>query len=819
MKHSVLTWNWWNNQSVAVQNAICLAFLFLLPVFLSPDTILGDKEFMANDIVQWRGGAESVIQAREKFGYEPLWAPNMYGGMPAYFISYQLSVLNIDTLISKLFYGIFPAATFWVGLSGLFFLFRTLSISHFVSVIGAITVAFTTYIPIIIGAGHNSKFYAFNFIPWLFLGFFLLLNQYKNKWLSLAIFSCALSLELRAGHPQVTYYFGIVMAIVWLFDSYRSFKENQLQPCLKKTGLLAVGALIALLSVVHPYWSKSEFTPFSTRGGSVITESSGLNLDYAFAWSQGVGELLTLVIPNSYGGASGDGAYWGPKAFTSGPHYFGALATLFLVFGLVFYKGRWKWPFITTAFLTALFSLGNNFLFFNELMYSYLPYFSKFRTPEMWLIATVFSLTILAVFGLEEVLANKLFDKKWLYVTAAVVGFGLILALAGNSLLSFEKPGEKQQIAEQIARSNRVSVNDPRVQQSVTQVIKNQLLPQRKKATQSDSWRFVILVLIGSGLLYAVSKGKLSKELALALLAVVVAFDMISVGKRYIPHYSKVPTGFDQAAKVKQQLTSLDEYIRDNQFDSTGVWPYRSFPIASNPFNNAAPSFYYPSIGGYTAVKIGAFQDLIDHALYTAEGLPNTRVLAMLNVKYMPITQQAQLREFKTVFSDKNGVVLELEQTLPKAWFVFDAFKAESGKEALDYVSSPSFDPWSSAIVEGLEEEADFEVENESIATVTTYEPRKITIKTSNPEDGFLVLSEMYYPKGWKAFLDGNEIPIYKTNFVLRGMFVPKGEHEIELTFNPTSHEIGVLVSWFGTGLIWLLLAMGIFINQKPTDN
>jgi hypothetical protein len=191
----------------------------------------------------------------------------------------------------------------------------------------------------------------------------------------------------------------------------------------------------------------------------------------------------------------------------------------------------------------------------------------------------------------------------------------------------------------------------------------------------------------------------------------------------------------------------------------------------------------------------------------------------MLNVKYMPITQQAQLPEFKTVFSDKNGVVLELEQTLPKAWFVFDANKATSGKEALDYVSSPSFDPWSSAIVEGLEVEADFEVEDESIATVTTYEPRKITIKTSNPEDGFLVLSEMYYPKGWKAFLDGNEIPIYKTNFVLRGMFVPKGEHEIELTFNPTSHETGVLVSWFGTGLIWLLLAMGIFKNQKQTDN
>lgn len=818
MKNKLSSWDWWNNQSNLVKNLICLSFLFLLPVVLSPDTILGDKEFMANDIVQWKGGAESLIQAREKYGYEPLWAHNMYGGMPAYFISYALSVTNIDSLISQWFYGIFPAATFWVGLTGLFFLFRFLSASHFASVFGAITVAFTTYIPIIIGAGHNSKFYAFNFIPWLFLGFFMILNGKKNFLLSLSVFALALSLELRAGHPQVTYYFGIVLAIVWLFDTIDSLKSGKTLEWAKKTSLFAMGAFLAIMSVLQPYWSKSEFTPYSTRGGSVVTESKGLNIDYAFAWSQGAGELLTLIIPNSYGGASGDGSYWGPKAFTSGPHYFGAIASLFLIIALVFYKGKWKWPFLIAGILTVLFSLGNHLLFFNELMYHYLPYFSKFRTPEMWLIASVFSFAVLSVLGFDELFKSDLSNKKWLYVLGGLFAFGLIVALTGNSVLSFEKEGEKQQIAEQIARTNRVSVNDPRVLNSATQVIKNQLIPQRKSAATADAWRMIFLVLIAGGVLFAYSKNKLNLEFASIALVLLASFDMVSVGKRYIPHYSKVPTGFQLDAKVKQQLNSLDEFIKTNQFDSTGIWPYRSFSIASNPFNNAAPSYYYPSIGGYTAVKIGAFQDLIDQALYTSEGYPNTAVLSMLNVKYVPIPQKVQLAQFSEAYSDQNGIVLELNTVLPKAWFVSDVRHSESGKDALNFVSNPNFEPQVSATVEGTYTTSNFELDSTSAAKVMTYEPRKIEVHTKNGHSGFLVLSEVFYPKGWKAFIDGKETPIYKTNFVLRGIEVPQGEHHISFTFNPTSFELGSKLSWAGTGIIWLLLALGIFISYKQSD-
>jgi len=468
--------------------------------------------------------------------------------------------------------------------------------------------------------------------------------------------------------------------------------------------------------------------------------------------------------------------------------------------------------------MSMLFSLGNNFMFFNELMYHYLPYFSKFRTPEMWLIATVFSFAMISVFGFQEVLNRGLDDKKWLYVTGGVLGFGLLLSLASTSVLSFQKEGEKQQIAQQIASSNRVSVNDPRVQQSVNQVIKNQLLPAREKAASKDSWRFVFLILIGGAVLYLVSINKLNTGIAGLLLVLVAAFDMISVGTRYIPHYSKVPTGFDQAAKVKQQLNSLDLYIKNNMLDSTGVWPYRSFPITANPFNNAAPSFYYPSIGGYTAVKIGAFQDLIDEALYNKEGMPNDRILAMLNVKYLPINQNASLPGYKVAHSDEDGVVLELEQTLPKAWFVFDVHKAESGKEALDYIKKDTFDPWSSSIAEGIDDGMDFDVEDNSIASVSKYEPRLIEIQTSNPHDGFLVLSEMYYPKGWTATLDGNEIPIYRTNFVLRGMKIPSGTHTVKLEFNPASYEIGTTLSWIGTGIIWLLLIGALVMERKSEE-
>jgi hypothetical protein len=314
-------WAWWDAQKPIVQTLICLAFLFVLPLFISPDTIVGDKKFLASDIVQWRGGAQAIIEAREKFGYEPLWAPNMYGGMPAYFISYLYDVSNIDTLVAYGLQFLFPANFFWVGLAGFFFLFRYVGASHFASVFGALTIAFTTYIPIIIGAGHNSKFAAFNYISWVLLGFFMILKHDKRKLLALGGFALALSIELRAGHPQVTYYFAILMGIIWLFDVIKLAKEKAWSFLVNKNALFLGAAIIAILSIVQPYWAKSELTPYSTRGGSVTNTSSGLDFDYAMAWSQGWGELLTLAIPNAYGGASGEGTYWGPKAFTSGPHY------------------------------------------------------------------------------------------------------------------------------------------------------------------------------------------------------------------------------------------------------------------------------------------------------------------------------------------------------------------------------------------------------------------------------------------------------------------------------------------------------------------
>lgn len=811
-------WAWWDAQKPYVQTVICLAFLFVLPLFVSPDTILGDKKFLASDIVQWRGGAQSIIEAREKYGYEPLWAPNMYGGMPAYFISYLYDVSNIDTLIAYGLEAIFPANFFWVGLAGFFFLFRYVGAGHFASVFGALTLAFTTYIPIIIGAGHNSKFAAFNYISWVLLGFFMILNSDKRKLLALGIFALALSLELRAGHPQVTYYFVILMGIIWLFDVIKLVKEKSWNVLLEKNALFLGAAIIAVISVVQPYWSKTEFTPYSTRGGSVTNTSSGLDLDYAMAWSQGWGELLTLAIPNSYGGASGDGTYWGPKPFTSGPHYLGALAFLFFIFGIMYYKGRYKTPLLIGVVFSVLFSLGNNFLWFNELFFNYFPYFSKFRTPEMWLLASVFGMTFIAVFGLDYLLNKPITDKKWIYATAGSLALGLFLALAGSGLLSFEKDSERRQIAEQIARSNNVSVNDPRVQQSAAQYVNNRLKPERKKAAQTDAWRFVILITLGGALTYAVSEKKIKPAFAALGILALAAYDMISVGKRYIPEHSKVPANFSQEAKVKQQLTSLDEFIRDNILDETETWPYRAYPIASNPFNNAAPSFYYPSIGGYTAVKIGAFQDFINEALNDADGLPRTTMLAMLNVKFMSIPQQVQLPGFHLVHKDKNGVVLALNDVLPKAWFVLETQAVQTAKDALEAIKSDSFNPATTAIVEGLKKNYATHPESQQEVHVTRYEPRFIEIHTKHEEDAFLVLSEVFYPKGWKAELDGIEIPIYKTNFILRGFEIPSGEHTLKLSFNPASHELGKTISWAGTIGIWLIFVIGLLLSYRKPE-
>ncbi|MDR8394063.1 YfhO family protein [Aliifodinibius sp. S!AR15-10] len=807
--------------SLRKKHLLALFIILVLPFMLFDEASFGGKQFMGDDTIQWRAGAESIFDYREaNDGEEALWATNMFSGMPAYTVSVQKTVPHLDNLVRNLFESIYPVAHFWILLAGVYVLLFLMGMRPLTSLIGAICIGFTTYLPIILGAGHNSKFIAFVFIPWMFVGYWLLTRSDK-KLLSFALFAIALTLEFRAGHPQVTYYFFYLLGFWWLFDTWQAYQRNEISSWLRTTGLIVFAGILGFAGNAQQYWRLLEYSPYSIRGGSSLAEGGGgLGLDYAFRWSQGVGELLTLIIPGIFGGGSGE-AYWGPKPGTSGPHYLGAIAFIFALVGLLRSKQKIKYMFFGVGTLTLLFSLGHHFDSFNRIFFNYVPYFNKFRTPEMWLIVTVFCYTIVAVFGLEylfELAKEKSKKLEPLFIPFGVaLGLGLIFALGSNALLSFEKPGERQQYAQQVAQNNNVQPSSPQVQQAVDNFMNTQLKPQRKEMAKNDSIRFFIIVLLVSGLVFAFVQQKLGAGFFLLGLVVIASYDYISVGDRYTNEDRMVSEMVDPERVIQQQAREIDKFLQSNVESGDG-WPYRVFPLTDNPFNNAVPSYFYPSIGGYSGAKLSYYQDLIDNLLFTGQGSLNMPILNMLNVKYITYPQQLPFENLTQVYSGNDGYVFENQSVLPKAFYVDSVRTVSSPSEAIEALQQ-AFDPTNTAIVEGYPS-VDIQADTAASLQITHYDARNIEMTTNRSTPGYLVLSEIYYPKGWELTIDGEPAEIYKTNYVLRGMNVPAGKHTLRMEFNPVSYIWGGRIAWASNILQWSigLFALVMWYRRKDED-
>ncbi|MEX1135468.1 MAG: hypothetical protein WEB89_01115, partial [Balneolales bacterium] len=424
-----------------------------------------------------------------------------------------------------------------------------------------------------------------------------------------------------------------------------------------------------------------------------------LSQDYAFAWSQGVGELLTLVIPNSYGGASGD-AYWGPKSFTSGPHYMGALTLLFFVIGLLKSRHRHKWIFFGSGFATMLFSLGENFTALNGTMFNYFPLFDKFRAPEMWLMVTVFCYGVVAVMGFEWIMdqiIKKKKSKEWKKSILIAGGVGLIFIFLGFQMLSFDKPGERQLVAQQIAQQNEVPVDDPRVAQTVDRYVNSELIPERRDMARSDSLRFGIFIAMGIGIFFLISTAKIPASIGMGIICLLLTVDMIQVDNRYLSDRSLVDGDVTREQVIENQLTGLDRFIADNNSHEDG-WNYRGLPLAGSPFNDAIPAYAYPSVGGYSGAKLGYYKDLIDEAFFSGPAGINTGVMDMLNVKYVTVRGAVNIPGLETVHQTQEGVVLENQTVLPKAWFVDSVEVLENQPEVLQQVAQ-DFDAQATAFI------------------------------------------------------------------------------------------------------------------------
>ena len=809
----------WTSLSTRNQHLIALGFLFLIPFILFFSSTLGGQQYIGHDAVQWRAGAESIIEYNETHDDVALWAANMFSGMPATTISHPPQAWNLDTLLKKGFRFIYPALEYWVLFGGAYLMLLLMGFKPLTAVFGSLAIGLSTYIPIIIGAGHNAKFIAYIYIPWIYAGYFLITRSKVNRWLGFFAFALALTLHLRAYHPQVTYFFLFPLGTLFIVDAIRAYKNAAFNTFAKQTGLLLMAAVLGIMITFQLYWSTAEYSEYSTRGGSEIENTEGLSQNYAFAWSQGVGELLTLVIPGSYGGSSVD-AYWGPKSVTSGPHYMGALVFIFFIIGVMRSKHSLKWVFLGPGIATLLFSLGENFLLLNQPMFDYFPLFDKFRAPEMWLMTTVFCFGVVSVMGLEwttnQITAIKGKRGKpagnWKQSLMIAAGAGIVLAGIAFAGLSYEKEGERQRLSQQIAQQNQVPVDDPRVSQTVDRFINNELIPQREEMARADALRFLLFIAFGIGIIWFAGERKVAPATAAGVLCILLAADMILVDKRYLSENSLVDGSLSREDVVERQERELDRFIETNSAHENG-WSYRTLPLLDNPFNNAVPAYFYPSVGGYSGAKLGYYQDLVESAIFSGPNGINTGVLQMLNVKYISARGPVQLPGFETVYGDQQGTVIENLNVLPKAWFAESVETLESEPQVLQRISG-EFAADSIAFT-ATPITSEIAADTTASVAVTEYGPNRISVELNRSEPGFLVLGEIWYPPGWTATLNGEETDIIRTNYVLRGFEIPAGDHELILMLEPEWYSIGYWLSRTGTVALFGTGAFGLILYRR----
>lgn len=798
----------------ARQHVIALLILFLIPFFLFTATTIGGKELKRHDTTQWRASAQSTIEYREQYGKEALWVTNVFGGMPAYVISVKKQVPHLDDLQS-LFRGIYPAFQHWVMLAGMYVLLVVMGFRPVTALFGALMYSLTTYFPIIVGAGHATKFMTLAYAPWVIAGYWML-SKKENKLPGLLFFSAAFTLNLRAGHPQITYYFFYLIVFLWLFDSWQAYKEKNFRQLGLLTGLLLAGGIIGALGHAQNLLTLQEYTAHSIRGGSAVLGSAATGLDsgYAFAWSQGIRETLTLLIPDLFGGASP--AYWGPKSFTSGPHYLGILALPFIFIALFRQRSRTMFLFFGVGVLAIFFAWGEHFRLLNEFAFSNIPLFNKFRAPETWLVLTVFCFSIVAAYGLEWFIDFvKQAQKRELKALYLPLGFSvavLLFAFVQVNSMQYSRPGEVENIAAQIARQNQVSAQHPQVMQQAENYVLTRLVPEREEKAKKDVMRGFLWLALSTALVYLMVSGKIDLSIGVFALILILAVDLIQVGKRYIPDDIIVAGNIDPEYLIQSQRRDIDTYIQEH-ISEDSTYPYRVFPLLDNPFNNNIPSYFYPSIGGYTGAKLSIVQDVIDERgpLFTGTSGINTDLLSLLNVKYLTYIPGLNLPGFELVFSSPSGVVYENKNVLPKAFFVDSVITTQNPAEAYAYLNPGAIDFTHTAVVETS---APITTNPDSAASVkvTRYTGPEISLKVKRGKPGFLVLSEIYYPDGWIAELNGEEIPIYKTNYLLRGIEIPAGEHEVEFRFEPESYRIGVMLASFS--LFIQILLGGVILVQ-----
>ena len=804
--------SWWAMQPPLFQHTVCALALLVVAMYFCWPTLFSGRSLVGGDIVQWRAAAQSMIEYRQETGEEPLWASNMFAGMPGYIVSPPALVPQIDEIPRAIRRISWPFSHVIFMLMGTYIFVWYIIRDTLSSLLAACVYGMTTYLPVILVAGHNTKFVALAFAPWLLLAF--IYGMRKPSLVAGLLFAVALAANLRAGHVQITYYVTFIAVVWWIVLAIEAWRQKKLPPFLRSTGILAMGSVLALLMVAEHYWPTIEYKEYSIRGMSSGGGAGGLTWDYAMRWSQSPGELLTLLVADAFGGGSSS-YYWGTKPFTGGPHYAGSIALLLGILAVWRIRSRLAISLGIAGGLMILFSLGHHFGVLNRAMFNYFPLFDAFRVPETWLIAVVLVLAVLSALGLSYIVRREVSvaaeRTKWntIYIIYGVTGGVLMLLLTtGGSLFDFQREGERQQVVTYVAQSSQRSPTDPQVIAAAEQLLSEQLVVPRKDAFMADVKRSLLFVVLTSIALVAVRRGKLSSWVFQGLLVLLVVLDLGGVARRYLNtehlSISKNPV---------QRITTwdVDEYVLEQEGQ------FRVLSLESRDQTGLGrPSFHHESLGGYSAVKLRLYQDFLDNILMDPNtAAPNENALDMMNVRY--ILSQAPVSGTSSVYygSESGFSVYENLDVLPRAYLVGQSEIIEDPSDAMYRLQEPDFDPAVTAILPLPIEEAVTPIDSSSTTIVNTlnHGPRRITYEVETDAPRLLVISEVYYPAGWTAMLNGESVPIHRANYLLRAVAIPAGRHKLEMSFDPTSLIWGKRISAISTifvyGLTLIFLGFG----------
>ena len=765
-----------------------------------------------HDAVAGIGSGQEQKEYLEKTGERTRWTNSIFGGMPTYQMAPSYDSTDTLGFIQKIYHLFLPTYVWYVFvmLLGFYILLRAFNFKVWLSALGAIIWAFSSYFFIIIAAGHIWKFVTLAYIPPTIAGMVLV---YRGKYLGGALLTALfVALQISANHPQMSYYFLFVMLFMVIAYGVMAYRENKLPHFIKASCILVVAGILGVCVNLSNLYHTYQYSKESMRGKSELVKEnsanqtdSGLERDYITQWSYGIGETFSLLVPNVKGGASVPlaanedamkkadpmyrgiysqlGQYWGEQPGTSGPVYVGAFVMFLFVLGCFIVKGPMKWALLAGTAFSIVLSWGKNFMGPTDFFIDFVPMYNKFRAVSSILVIAEFTIPLLAVMALKEVLDRPSLIKE------QAKAFYISLALTGGVSLLFA-------VAPHVFFSSFVSSMEMAALQNG--IPQDQLAPLlvnleeiRVSIFTSDAWRSVVIIVVGVALLMAYVSGKINAKLTVAAIAVLCLVDMWGVNKRYLYDSQFVAKGSEMQPYLKPSETDK-EILKDKSLD------YRVLNLAVNTFNENSTAYWHKSIGGYHAAKLRRYQEIIEehiqgemNGIFTklteaggdmskveADAFP---VLNMLNTRYFILPLQGG--QTAPVFNPyANG----------NAWFVDDVKYVDNANEEIDALHDTN--PLYTAIVDKkFAEQIKLPVVSDNVSsdtlrsvTLTDYQPNALKYEVDSKNGGVVVFSEIYYP-GWISYIDGKEVEHGRADYILRAMNVPAGKHQIEFKFDPKS--------------------------------